>query len=160
LDSKAAGWIAKLGLKEHPEGGYYRETFRSESVVDVDGYDGPRNISSAIYYLLVGNQASSFHKLKSDELWHWYAGGSLSMQIIRNDRLSKIRLGTGAKARPQLLVSKESWMAASIGSGRYCLVGCTVSPGFDFRDWELGKREELLKRYPQYKSTIRKYTTV
>lgn len=159
MDSKAASWIAKLHLKKHPEGGYYGETHRSAVVVNVAGYDGPRNISSAIYYLLVGDQVSSFHRLKSDEVWHWYAGGSLSMQIITN-KLTRVSLGTKGRARPQLLVPKGSWMAASVCSGRYCLVGCTVSPGFDFRDWELGKRSELLDRFPQYQSAIRKYTTV
>jgi predicted cupin superfamily sugar epimerase len=149
-----------LQLKKHPEGGYYRETHRSAGVFAVAGYDGSRNYSSAIYYLLTGNQVSSFHRLKSDEVWHWYAGGSLSMQIISNGKLSRLFLGTKRRGRPQQVISKNSWMAASVGSGGYCLVGCTVSPGFDFRDWELGKRSDLLSQFPQYRSIIRKYTTV
>ena len=160
MHSKAAKWIAGLRLEKHPEGGYFRETHRSEIVLDIPGYEGSRNISSAIYYLLVGNQRSLFHKMKSDEIWHWYDGSSLSLHVIKNKKLSRIRLGTRGRAAPQAMIEKGSWMAASISSGDYCLVGCTVAPGFDFRDWELGTRDELLARFPRYKSVIEKYATV
>ena len=82
------------------------------------------------------------------------------MQIISNDKLSKVSLGTKGRARPQIQVAKNCWVAASVSSGGYCLVGCTVSPGFDFRDWELGKQSDLLNKFPRYQTTIRKYTTV
>ena len=109
--------------------------------------------------MLVGDQVSAFHKLKSDEMWHWYAGGSLSMYIIAKDRLSKLCLGTKGRADPQVLVRRGSWVAAFVGSGDYCLVGCTVSPGFDFRDWQIGERSKLIARFPKFKSVVKKYTT-
>ena len=159
MNREAARWIRKLQLKEHPEGGYFRETHRSDIAMDFPGYFGKRHLSSAIYYMLVGDQVSAFHKLKSDEMWHWYAGGSLSMWSIENNRLSKLYLGTKGRAGPQVLIKRGSWVAASISSGDYCLVGCTVSPAFDFRDWQIGERTKLIARSPKFKSVIKKYTT-
>ncbi|MGI0037434.1 MAG: cupin domain-containing protein [Nitrososphaera sp.] len=160
MHKDAAKWIAKLNLKKHPEGGYFRETYRSEQAVRMPGYDGARSLSSAIYYLLAKHQLSAFHKIKSDEIWHHYAGGVLSLQIIKDGRLSSLNLGRAGSGTPQILIEKGCWMAASISSGLYCLVGCTVSPGFDFRDWELAKRRDLLALFPRHRAVIEKHTTV
>ena len=158
----AQHWIANLNLEEHPEGGYFVESYKAEKFVNLPEYDGPRNACSAIYYLLGGDQFSAFHKLKSDELWHFYAGSSLTLRIIETDgRLTELRLGPDIdnKERFQAVVKAGSWFAASVDNhNSYSLVGCTVSPGFDYSDWELGDMEALAKTYPQHKSIIEKYT--
>ena len=155
-------WIEKLNLQEHPEGGYFVETYKSEKFVSLPEYNGSRHACSAIYYLLVGDQFSSFHRLKSDELWHFYSGSSLSLHIIKRDRkLNEIILGTDIDSREtfQAVVKSDSWFAASVNDhNSYSLVGCTVSPGFDYRDWELGSTEMLTKMYPQHESLIQRYT--
>ena len=94
MNKDANYWIDKLRLQEHPEGGYFIETSKSRRIVNFDDYDGDRYICTAIYYLLLGNQFSSFHRMKSDEIWHFYAGSSLTLYIIhRNGSLDEIRLG-------------------------------------------------------------------
>lgn len=160
MNKDAARWIAKLKLKKHPEGGYFRETYRSEKALHISGHDGARSLASAIYYLLARGQRSDFHRLKSDEMWHHYSGGTLLLLLIKEGRLSKLTLGSTGRGTPQILIEKGCWVAVSISSGHYCLVGCTVSPGFDFRDWELGKRSDLLTLFPRHRAVIEKYTTV
>jgi len=162
LNKDAQHWISKLNLQKHPEGGYFVETYKSEKFVNLPEYNGPRNACSAIYYLLIGDQFSSFHTMKSDELWHFYAGSSLTLHIIERDgRLNEVRLGEDIdnKETFQALVKSGSWFAASINDhNSYSLVGCSVSPGFDYQDWKLGDIKTLAKWYPQHKSTIEKYT--
>ena len=160
LNRGAARWIKRLNLKKHPEGGYFCETYRSEISFNFPGHDGLRNSSSAIYYLLVGKQISRFHRLRSDEIWHHYAGGPLSIFQSRKNMILESVLGTAIRQSPQLVVEKNTWVAASVRSGSYSLVGCTVSPGFDFRDWEIGTRADLASLYPEYKDIIERYTTV
>jgi predicted cupin superfamily sugar epimerase len=149
--------VKKLGLGKHPEGGYFKQTYSSGAVVNVEGYDGPRNIATAIYYLLSGNEFSAFHRIKSDEIWHHYAGGPITLYTISHDgKLSKIKVG---KDVPQAIIRAGTWFAAALNGKRsYCLLGCTMSPGFDYRDWELGKRDNLIMMYPQYKKIIERYT--
>ena len=162
MDKDAQHWIDKLNLEEHPEGGYFVETYKSEKFVNLPEYDGPRHSCTAIYYLLVGDQFSSFHKLKSDELWHFYAGSSLTLHIIETDgRLNDVRLGPDIDSKEtfQAVVKSGSWFAASVNNhNSYSLVGCTVSPGFDYHDWELGDMEALAKIYLRHKSIIERYT--
>lgn len=155
MDRQAARWIKRLKLERHPEGGYYRETYRSEATID-----GQRNAATVIYYMLTGGDFSAFHRLRSDEMWHHYAGGSLTLHIIDNGKLSRVRLGKGKGEVPQTVVKANTWFAASLNGKTYCLVGCTMSPGFNYQDWELGKREELAGEYPQHKAIINRYTTV
>lgn len=157
MHREAARLIKKLGLEKHPEGGYFRQTHKSDTMVNVEDYDGPRNISTAIYYLLTGSEFSAFHRLRSDEVWHHYAGGTLALYAIDKDgELSKIKIGKDA---PQSVIKAGTWFAAAPESKKlYCLVGCTMSPGFDYRDWELGRRDELVKTYPQHKKIIERYT--
>jgi predicted cupin superfamily sugar epimerase len=161
LNQEAIYWINKLNLQEHPEGGYFVETYKSEKLVNLPEYNGPRHACTAIYYLLTGEQFSSFHRIKSDEIWHFYVGSSLSLYTIETDgKLNQVRLGpdidNGEKF--QAVLKSGSWFAASVVAHHsYCLVGCTVSPGFDYHDWELGNVEMLTKTYPQHKSIIEKY---
>ncbi|HEY7733680.1 MAG TPA: cupin domain-containing protein [Nitrososphaera sp.] len=159
MQKRALLWIRKLHLEEHPEGGYFVQTYRSKMMVQADGFSGPRHASTAIYYMLVGDQFSAFHRIRSDEVWHHYSGGSLNLYVIRDGILSKTQIGM--RGRRQAVVEAGSWVAASLQNKRsYCLVGCTVSPGFDYRDWELGSGRELVRVYPKYRSVIERHTTV
>ncbi len=162
LKKDAIQLIKRLRLKKHPEGGYFKETYIADTIVNLVGYDKPRPISTAIYYMLVGDQFSAFHRMKSDELWHHYMGGSLTVYAIDNNgKLSKIKMGKSRSEAAQVAIKANTWFAASLNDKKsYCLLGCTVSPGFDYRDWELGKRDELIKRYPQHRRIIERYATI
>ena len=156
MNKEAARWVKRLELEKHPEGGYFKQTYSADLMINVKGYDGPRHSSTAIYYLLDGSEFAAFHRIKSDEIWHHYTGSSLTLHLIDDDgKLSKIKIGAST---PQIMIKANTWFAASLASKRsYCLLGCTVSPGFDYRDWELGKKSELAKTYPQHRKIIEKY---
>jgi predicted cupin superfamily sugar epimerase len=166
MTKDAVYWIQKLGLEPHPEGGYYRQTYRSDLVLARENlppqYTGPRPASTSIYFLLRGNDFSAFHRLRSDELWHFYLGEALVVHVIEGDgQYSEIQLGNDAEADEvlQAVVTAGCWFASRIRKGKsFALVGCTVSPGFDFDDFELAKREELARRYPQHREAIDKLT--
>lgn len=152
-------------MEEHPEGGYFRETYRcAESVGQPplpERYaPGPRAFGSAIYFLLKGTQVSRLHRLKSDEIWHFYFGDSVTVHILGAGGIhSSIRLGDDPEKGEhfQAVVPFGSWMGAVVDTpSGYALVGCTVSPGFEFRDFELGRREELIARYPEHRELIEK----
>lgn len=120
--------IATLGLAPHPEGGWYRETYRS------DAPSGMRPATTAIYYLLRRGERSHWHRVDASEIWHWYAGGALELRIGRH----VVRLGgdLAAGERPQAAVPPFAWQAAR-SLGDWTLVGCTVAPAFDFAGFEL-----------------------
>lgn len=150
------GLIRTLRLKPHPEGGRFRETYRSPAAARTPR--GSRRWATAILFLLEEGDFSALHRIKSDELWHFYAGGPLRVSAIRPDgRSESALLGPGHKY--QHLVPAGRWFGAAPepGSG-WSLVGCTVSPGFDFRDFELGSREKLLRQFPRAVKIIRKLT--
>jgi predicted cupin superfamily sugar epimerase len=129
----AADIIARLGLKPHPEGGHYRETFR-DRCVDENG----RARSTAIYFLLARHERSHWHRIDAVEIWHYYAGSALVLEIADGDTRQSIRLGPDLAAGevPQAIVPARAWQAAE-SSGDWTLVGCTVAPGFDFEAFEL-----------------------
>lgn len=160
--NNALYFIKKLGLREHPEGGYFAENYRSNIVIKSKRQFEPRSLCSSIYYLLQGFQFSSFHALKSDEIWHFYYGSSLRLHIIEIGGKSKeVSLGTKLEEGEtfQAVVKSNSWFAASVNERySFSLVGCTVSPGYDICDWKLGDRETLTKLYPQHAEMIQKYT--
>jgi uncharacterized protein len=162
LIETVAELISKLGLKQHPEGGFFVETYRSEYLVSLAKYKGSRNLCTIIYYLLLGEQFSSFHAIKSDEIWNFYLGNSVDLHIIRDDgKLEEVRLGTNVEEGEffQVIVKANSWFAASVNDkSSFSLMGCTVTPGFDFRDWTLGDKEKLSRKYPQHEELIKKYT--
>ena len=159
-------WIDKLRLLQHPEGGYFRETYRSDDYINIkclpSRYTSFRSFSTSIYYLLKSNEFSSLHKLKSDETWHYYTGTPLRLFIIENSGLlRKIKLGSNPDEGEvfQFVVKKDNWFAALVNEpDSFSLIGCTVSPGFDFEDFELGKRSQLIKLYPEHSSIIQKLT--
>lgn len=162
----AADWIQTLGLVPHPEGGYFRETYRSAETVEAHHlparFGGPRAHSTAIYFLLPGDQVSTLHRIKSDEVWHFYTGGVLTLTLIHPDgRLETVRLGPdpGRGEAFQAIVPAGCWYGAAVDDpGAYTLVGGTVSPGFDFADFELPNRAELVARFPQHREAIRRLT--
>ncbi|HZE77794.1 MAG TPA: cupin domain-containing protein [Nitrososphaeraceae archaeon] len=156
-------WIQKLQLSKHPEGGYYRETYRSDNGFDLlTGSSGIHSISSAIYFLLDRQQFSAFHRIKSDEIWHFYTGSSLILYVLENkDIVSRLILGKDIDAGEefQAVIKSGSWFGAIVSDcSSYSLVGCTTSPAFNFENFELGKRENLLQIYPKHKAIIERLT--
>jgi len=159
-------WIKNLGLTEHPEGGYYRETYRSAEEIGGASlphrYRQARAFSTSIYYLLEGDNVSRLHRLKSDELWHFYAGSSLSIHVIDgNGSYSRIRLGSDFDRGEvfQTVVAAGIWFGATVDDPEsYSLMGCTIAPGFDFDDYELASREELLSLCPAHQPIIDRLT--
>ena len=158
----AQHWIEKLNLTPHPEGGYFRQTYRSNLIIKKEdlppNFTGPRSASTAIYFLLDGENFSAFHRIRSDELWHFYAGDSLEIHVIDPDgTYSRLLLGNNPDAGQsfQAVVKAGCWFASRVQNPKsFALVGCTVAPGFDFEDFELAKRAELIRLFPQHKSLI------
>jgi uncharacterized protein len=125
--------IRRLGMKPHPEGGHYVETYRSPSV------EGERSAVTAIYFLLQVGEVSHWHRVDAVEIWHWYAGGPLALTVSENGHDAwSVHLGPEIMAgqRPQAVVPAHAWQCAE-SLGTWTLVGCTVSPGFDFAGFEL-----------------------
>jgi predicted cupin superfamily sugar epimerase len=161
-------WIDKLNLIAHPEGGYYRETYRAELSIPKEAlpahFTGPRLVSTAVYFLLDGENFSAFHRLRSDELWHFYSGSPITVHVIEPDSgCSEIHLGSNPETGEvlQAVVKAGSWFASRVRDLKsFALAGCTVAPGFDFADFELGKRAELVRLYPQHRKLIESLTRV
>jgi len=132
---RAADVIRMLGLARHPEGGHFRETFRDSLNVE-----GARSASTAIYFLLAAGERSRWHRVDAVEIWHYYAGAPLSLEIIARDggAREKLRLGPhlASGERPQAIVPGFAWQAAQ-SLGEWSLAGCTVAPGFDFASLEV-----------------------
>jgi len=158
-------FIKKLNLQPHPEGGYYREVFRSQNSISKEGlsehYSGERSALTSIYYLLKNGQKSHFHRLLSDEIWHFYSGGSIKLLVIdKAGKLEQKILGNDLQNGESftLCISSGEWFAATpLKDANYCLCGCIVAPGFDFSDFEMAKKSELLKLYPQYSNIIKDF---
>jgi len=131
----AADMIRKLGLKPHPEGGHYRETFRDSRTVE------GRAASTAILFLLARGERSHWHRIDAVEVWHYYAGAALKLEIVDGAKEEIIRLGADIHAGevPQVTVPARAWQAAE-SFGDWTLVGCTVAPGFDFAGFELAPK--------------------
>jgi predicted cupin superfamily sugar epimerase len=182
-------WIEKLRLEPHPEGGYFRQTYKSELMIapaparsltrsdrrtgqtkiakgatlewGTQGF-GARAASTAIYFLLEDENFSAFHRLRSDEMWHFYAGSPLVVHVIDQAReYSSILLGSDLEQGEvfQAVVKAGCWFASEVKDQRsWALVGCTVAPGFEFEDFELAKRRELLRIHPQHRELIERLT--
>ena len=161
-DKTARYWIEKLQLEAHPEGGYFRQTYRSDVMIARDAlparFAGARAASTAIYFLLEGENFSAFHRLRSDEVWHFYAGDPLVVHVISPEgSYSSILLGCELEAGQvlQAVVLAGCWFASHVADwSSFAVVGCTVAPGFDFEDFKMGEREELVARYPQHRVLI------
>lgn len=152
--------IKTLQLKPHPEGGYYKETYRSKDTMQVHP-DKNRNISTAIYYLLENKDKSHFHRIQSDELWFFHQGEPLEVVAIIDEKEVRIVLGNDIAAGhlPQAVIPAHTWFGSHVKDGKgYSLVSCTVAPGFDFADFEVAERKELIRRYPHLEKLIREFT--
>jgi predicted cupin superfamily sugar epimerase len=154
-------WIDHLELAPHPEGGFYKETYRSKETIPSSGlpkrFNGNRNFSTAIYFLLRSGDRSRLHRIKSDELWHYHAGTSLSIYVLEKNHLKIHKLGPNADQGDslQIVVPAGCWFGAKTEQPEsYTLSGCTVSPGFDFQDFEMASRESLTREFPAYHQII------
>lgn len=153
--------IELLDLQPHPEGGYYRETYRTIETVSSSVLEQERNLSTSIYYLMVEDDHSNFHRVKSDEMWYYHQGETVEILMIQNKCLRIEYLGNTIERceQPQILVPANTWFAAGIrGKEGYALVSCSVSPGFDFRDFEMGNRAQLINEFPYLRNDIIRYT--
>lgn len=150
--------ISKLGLIPHPEGGFYAETYRSEDTC----VNGTRNLKTVIYFLLRSEDISHFHRIKSDEIWYYHGGSPLIVHSIDETGkyvAQKVGLDIANGEVPQYLVPKNTIFGSTVlEENSYSLVSCSVSPGFDFEDFELFKREDLLKKYPKHEEIINRLT--
>lgn len=158
--------VRALELGPHPEGGFYRETYRAPLVLDAaalsPSFPGARAASTAIYFLVPASGFSALHRIASDEVWHFHLGAPLTVVSILPDgtrRDHKLGVDVARGERPQAVVPAGAWFGARVApedrsSGLYSLVGCTVSPGFDFADFELATREALTRDHPQHADII------
>ncbi len=158
-------WIERLGLLEHPEGGYYRRTYESGDILSAEGlperFGGERPVSTAIHYLLLRDKPSRLHRIRSDELWHFYAGGAAVVYTFApGGQRRDLLLGPNPERGQhfQVTVPHGSWFAAEVLEGAYSLFGCTVSPGFDFNDLELAERAQLQEQFPEHRDLIERLT--
>jgi hypothetical protein len=133
----------QLDMARHPEGGWYRETWRSAVSFTPDGYDGPRSAATAIYFLLHPGEESAWHVVRSDELWLWHSGGPLELRLGGDGELpgtaevTLLGADVAAGQRPQVLVPAGVWQAAAPAGDQPVLVSCVVAPGFDFADFKM-----------------------
>ncbi len=154
--------ITHYHLQPHPEGGWYAQSYRSTEIIPAaalpDRFGGDRVFSTAIYFLLEQGNFSAFHRIKSDECWHFYQGDPLEVFVIGTDRqLTIVTLGQDS-SRGQLfqyVVPANCWFASRPAKeSKFCFVGCTVAPGFDFADFELANQTNLCSEYPEYSELI------
>ncbi|EDP95118.1 cupin domain-containing protein [Kordia algicida OT-1] len=158
--------VENLHLLPHPEGGFYKEVYRSEKVIPknalLDDFSGDRSYCTSIYFLLTSKNFSAFHRIKQDEIWHFYGGSALSVHVIDKEGKyteHKVGMNFSKGEEPQLVVPAGCWFASSVAKeNSYAFVGCTVAPGFDFEDFELAKGADLASEYPQYSSIIYRLT--
>jgi hypothetical protein len=161
-------WIEKLQLISHPEGGYYSEIYRSEGIIPQVSlpfrYNGGRVYSTTIYYLLETGDFSSLHRLDSDEQWFHLDGSALIIHSIDPDgKYEKHPVGKNIEKGESLfaVIPHGSWFGATVDDpNTFALVGCVVAPGFDFEDFELAKRDELIEQFPQHSEIFKQLTRI
>jgi len=159
-------WKEKLNLDSHIEGGAFREVYRSTLVIPNENlapwHKGDRSASTSIYFLLETGEFSAFHRIASDELWHFYDGGTLAIyEIDAEGKLTKHLLGKNIETGEslQVLIPAGSWFGSRVeNTDSFVLCGCTVAPGFDFADFELAERAALLNQYPEHAAMIKQLT--
>jgi predicted cupin superfamily sugar epimerase len=155
----AEQYIAQYNMKMHPEGGYYTPMYRSANNISYQNEE--RQLYSSIYYLLMSGQKSCFHRLKTDEIWHFYDGCPLVIHELKSDgSYSFILFGKDCPIPTfQYLISAGNWFAATpLVEDSFSLIGCTLSPGFEFEDFELAESSYLLQKYPDYHKIISTFT--
>lgn len=158
--------IHKLELKPHPEGGYYKETYRSADYIPNDvlsnAFNSDRSVSTCIYFLLTSENFSAFHRINQDEIWHHYYGAAIKIHMISEDgEYTSVVVGKDFSNGeiPQYVVKAKTWFAAEIpAKDSFALVGCTVAPGFDFEDFQLPSRQFLTELFPEHQLVITRLT--
>ena len=157
--------VQSLDLQPHPEGGWYRESYRSPEMIPISAlperFDSQRCFCTSIYFLLSGDEFSAFHRIKQDEVWHFYDGDALTVHVIdKGGGYLEKKLGRNVEAGEcfQQVVEAGDYFAASLASDGFALVGCTVAPGFDFADFEMPSCHSLLELYPQHAAVIKQHT--
>ena len=152
--------VKSLNLLPHPEGGFYKETFRSADGIETE--QGERNLCTSIFFLLTSENVSKFHRIKSDELWFFHEGSPLTVHTLGENGYESLSLGLSdldSDCLPQQLVKANTIFGSSVDPPEsYSLVSCVVTPGFDFRDFELFQVNELLPLFPQAETIIRRLT--
>jgi len=156
--------IEKFKMEKHPEGGYFKEVYRSEEHIKKSAlnerFGGDRAYSTAIYFLLIGEDISKFHRIKSDEIWHFYEGSGLIVHVIdKIGNYTQLLIGDNPKDGYDYMITVKQgdWFAAEvIDKQSFAFVGCTVAPGFDFEDFQLAEKGVLLELYPDCKEIIEK----
>ncbi|BCF98411.1 hypothetical protein PPGU19_029800 [Paraburkholderia sp. PGU19] len=153
--------IRRFDLQPHPEGGFFRETYRSADSIRREGSANSRSASTAIYYLLCDGAHSAWHRIQSDEVWHFYAGDPLNVYVLEDDGSFTVhRLGNALEHADcvfQAVVRSGKWFAAQCDdAASVALVGCTVAPGFEFSEFEIADVDALVREYPQHRHLIEK----
>jgi len=169
MENTIKQWVDKLQLLPHPEGGFYKENYRSTETLEPscipERFPGSRSMSTAIYFLITAENFSAFHRIKSDECWHFYTGDPLWVHLI-NDATGDyalIELGNDLAGTSvfQAVVPAGFWFASETkAGGSFSLVGCTVAPGFDFADFELANRAQLIDQFPAHTTLIQRLTRI
>jgi predicted cupin superfamily sugar epimerase len=162
MNRTADYWIQHLQLQPHPEGGAYARVYASEFLISQSAlpltFSGDRHSCTHIYYLLEQNDYSGFHRIQSDELWHHYDGKCLCIyEIDKESKLTEHLLGKNIEAgeKPFCVIKAGSWFASRLkNSAGFVLVGCTVSPGFDFAEFEMAEKEKLTTQFPAHNKLI------
>lgn len=166
MNKTAEFYIEKLKLQKHPEGGAFSEIYRCDEIITKGSldkrYSGERSISTSIYFMLGKGEISAFHRIKSDEIWHFYDGCPATVYIIDEEGKLIIKIiGREIENNEsfQVVIPRNCWFAAEVNDkDGFLLVGCTVAPGFDFNDFELADKEKLLNEYPEHKALIERLT--
>jgi len=153
--------VAELGMAPHPEGGFYKETWRGALTLGGLPHGAPRAAHTAIYFLLPAGTFSALHRVKSDEVWHHYDGDPVDLHLIDERGAHTVEVlgrDLARGERPQRVVPAGVWQAAVPRGSRFALCGCTVAPGFDFADFEMPPRGELLARFPAQAEIVTRLT--
>ena len=153
----AEALVHTLGLSPHPEGGFYRETWRSSLTLGGLSHGSPRAASTAIHFLLPAGVFSALHRVASDEAWHHYDGDPLDLHELDDAGQHTVTvLGRDLRRgeRPQHVVPAGRWQAAVPRGDRYAFCGCTVAPGFDFRDFEMPAKGAMVRLFPQHAELV------
>lgn len=160
----ADDYINQLDLQEHAEGGYYKELYKSSHTARSAGQSNERALSSTIYYLLKSGQVSRFHKLLSDEIWFFHAGSPLRIYMIDSQgalTVTKLGLAIDEGEKPQAVVPANTIFGADVvEADSFTLVSCMVSPGFEYDDFYLYSRDELIEIYPEHNVTIARLNSI
>jgi predicted cupin superfamily sugar epimerase len=157
MEQEIAYWVEKLDMLPHPEGGFYKETYRSNETIP----ETNRQLMTGIYFLLTSENVSRFHRIKSDEIWFFHAGSPLIVHILDESghKQQHVGLDLNAGQQPQFLVPKNTIFGSSVlHKNSYSLVSCAVAPGFDFEDFELFTKADLLPSFPEHEAIIERLT--